>query len=120
MDKVMETDKVTDKVTVQKNETREELRTRLKQKLHDKKTNRTNGINRKKSQNINDSFKKIGEVLAEKNIQTPDQIDASIIETIMSIISKQDLELILNKMQENSQFKELLSTINNKYSDSNK
>ena len=116
----METKNETVSETVQKNETREELRARLKQKLNDKKTNRTNGINRKKSQNINDSFKKIGEVLAEKNIQTPEQIDTGIIETIMSIISKQDLQLILNKMQENSQFKEILSTINDKYTDSSK
>ena len=100
--------------TLQKNETREELRTRLKQKINSKRTNRTNGINRKKSKNINDSFKKIAEILSNKNIENPEQIDSTLIETIMTAISKEDLELILQKMQENSKFKEILETINNK------
>jgi len=69
-------------------ETREQLRARLKQKINSKKTNRTNGITRKKSNDINDSFKKITEVLVNKNIQSPDQIDSTVIETIMNIISK--------------------------------
>lgn len=102
--------------TLQKNETREELRARLKQKINSKRTNRTNGISRKKSQNMNDSLKKIGEILTNKNIETPEQIDTDLIETIMSVISKQELELILTKMQENSKFKELLETIKNKMS----
>lgn len=102
--------------TLQKNETRDELRARLKQKINNKRTNRTNGISRKKSQNMNDSLKKIGEILTNKNIETPEQIDSDIIETIMSAISKQELELILTKMQENSKFKELLKTINDKMS----
>lgn len=102
--------------TLQKNETRDELRARLKQKIYSKRTNRTNGISRKKSQNMNDSLKKIGEILTNKNIETPEQIDSDIIETIMSTISKQELELILTKMQENSKFKELLKTINDKMS----
>ena len=100
--------------TLQKNETREELRSRLKQKINSKRTNRTNGTNRKKSQNINDSLKKISEILINKNIENPEQIDSTLIETIMTIISKEDLELIINKMQENSKFKELLKTINHK------
>ena len=106
----METD------TLQKNETREELRDRLKQKIYSKRTNRTTGISRKKSQNMNEKKKKIGEILTNKNIETPEQIDSDIIETIMSAISKQELELILTKMQENSKFKELLKTINDKMS----
>lgn len=103
--------------TLQKNETREELRARLKQKINSKRSNRTNGtnvINRKKSQNINDSVKKITEILRNKNIENPEQIDSTLIESIMTAISKEDLELILNRMQENSKFKELLQTINNK------
>uniref|UniRef100_A0A6C0LCL3 Uncharacterized protein n=1 Tax=viral metagenome TaxID=1070528 RepID=A0A6C0LCL3_9ZZZZ len=100
--------------TLQKNETREELRSRLKQKINSKRTNRINGISRKKSQNINDSFKKIAEILTNKNIENPDQIDSTLIETIMSAISKEDLELIIHTMQEKSKFKELLQTINNK------
>ena len=103
--------------TLQKNETREELRARLKQKINSKRTNRTNGTNvtnRKKSQNINDSFKKIAEILTNKNIENPEQIDSALIETIMTAISKEDLELIIHRMQENSKFKELLQTINDK------
>lgn len=97
------------------NESREDLRARLKQKIKNKKSTRTGGITRKKSQDINDSFKKISEVLVNKNIENPDQIDSSLIETIMSIISKEDLELILQKMQENSKIKELLQVINEKF-----
>ena len=100
--------------TLQRNETREELRARLKQKINSKKTNRTNGISRKKSENINNSFRKIVEILSNKNIEKPEQIDDTLIETIMTVISKTDLELILNKMQENSKIKELLQTINHK------
>ena len=33
----------------------------------------------------------------------------------MTAISKDDLELIINRMQENSKFKELLQTINEKF-----
>ena len=101
--------------TSQKNETREELRARLKQKINSKRTNITNGINRKKSQNINDSFKKIAEILTNKNIENPEQIDSTLIETIMTAISKEDLQLIIHRMQENSKFKELLQTINEKF-----
>ena len=101
--------------TSQKNETREELRARLKQKINSKRTNGTNVTNRKKSQNINDSFKKIAEILTNKNIENPEQIDSTLIETIMTAISKEDLQLIIHRMQENSKFKELLQTINDKF-----
>ena len=101
--------------TLQKNETHEELRARLKQKINSKRTNRINGTNRKKSQNINDSFKKIAEILTNKNIENPEQIDSTLIETIMTAISKEDLQLIIHRMQENSKFKELLQTINEKF-----
>ena len=60
------------------------------------------------------SVKKIGEILANKNIESADQIDSSLIETIMSIISKEDLEMLLEKVQENSKFKEILHQINEK------
>ena len=96
----------------QKNETREALKMRLKQKINQKKINRTtNTITRKKNNNINDSLKKIGEIFAEKNIQSIDQIDNTLVETIMTIISKTDLELIINNMQNNSQFKNILQII---------
>ena len=96
-------------------ETREQLRARLKQKINSKKTNRTNGITRKKSNDINDSFKKITEVLVNKNIQSPEQIDSTVIETIMNIISKKDMELILQQMQNNSMFKQILEMVNKNY-----
>lgn len=96
-------------------ETREQLRARLKQKINSKRTNRTNGITRKKSNDINDSFKKISEILVNKNIQSPDQIDSTVIETIMNIISKKDMELILQQMQNNSMFKQILETVNKNY-----
>ena len=99
----------------QVNETREQLRARLKQKINSKRTNRTNGITRKKSNDINDSFKKITEVLANKNIQSPEQIDSTVIETIMNIISKKDMELILQQMQNNSMFKQILETVSKNY-----
>jgi translation initiation factor 2 beta subunit (eIF-2beta)/eIF-5 len=101
--------------TIQKNDTKEELRARLKQKINSKKNNRTIGINRQKSQNINDSFKKIAEILSNNKIENPEQIDNALMEKIMTTISKNDLQLILDKMQENSKFKELLQSINNKF-----
>ena len=100
---------------LQKNETRKELSARLRQKINNKRTNRTNGINRKKSHNINDSFKKVAEILTNKNIENPEQIDSTLIETIMTAISKEDIKLIIDRMQENSKFKELLNTINDKW-----
>ena len=96
----------------QTNETREQLRNRLRQKISSKRTNRTNGITRKKNDSINDSLKKIGEVLMNKGIEKPEQLDATALETIMNSISKSDLELILEKMQQNSKFKEMLSSVN--------
>lgn len=102
-------------VEKQVNETRDELRSRLKQKINGKKTNRTNGITRKKSNDINDSFKKITEVLENKNIRSPEQIDSTVIETIMNIITKKDMEIILQKMQNNSEFKQILETVSKNY-----
>ena len=104
----METD------TTGNNKNKEELQNRLKQKINSKKTNRTNGLNRKKTQTINDSFKKITEILIRKDIKNPDELDSNTIDLIMDIISKKDLELVLLRMQENSKFKELLQSINDK------
>ena len=70
----------------QVNETKEQLRARLRNKINSKKNSRTNGITRRKGDNINESVKKIGAILANKNIESADQIDSSLIETIMSII----------------------------------
>ena len=104
----------------QTNETREELKKRLREKISSKRTGRTTGISRKKGEMMNESLKKISDVLASKNITNIDQIDTSLVETIMSIISKEDLELILKKIQDNSKFTELLNGINNIYNSSQK
>lgn len=114
IEQIQKKEQINQKSEIPKKQTREELRARLKLKIDNKKTTRTNGINRKKSQNINDSFKKITELLVQKNIENSDQIDNNLIETIMTIISKEDLQLIILKMQENSKFKELLQNISNK------
>ena len=62
-----------------------------------------------------DDFKKIAEILSNNKIENPEQIDNALMEKIMTTISKNDLQLILDKMQENSKFKELLQSINNKF-----
>lgn len=111
------TDEVTEKESVQIPETREQIRARLKDKLRSKKQNRSQGLTRNKRDDINNSVKKLGNVLAENNIQNPEQITPGIIEKVMSTISKKDIELIMNNMQQNSAFKELLESINNKYTE---
>ena len=119
IDKVTDqvTEEVTEKETVQIPETREQIRARLKDKLRSKKQNRSQGLTRNKRDDVNNSVKKLGNVLAENNIQNPEQITPGLIEKIMSTISKKDIELIMNNMQQNSAFKELLQSINNKYTE---
>lgn len=102
----------------QTNETREQLKARLKQKISSKKGQRTNGITRKKGEHLNDAIKNISNILSESKIENPEQIDSSLLETIMNTISKKDLELILNKMQENTKFKDILNSIKDKFSES--
>ena len=96
------------------NLSREELKQRLREKIKSKSTSRTNGISRKKGENMSTCFKKITEILMNKNIQEPEQIDDTLIDTIMSVINKEDLQLLINKMNENSKFKDLLNTITSK------
>ena len=93
------------------------LKSKLRQKISGKRTNRTVGLNRKKSENLNDSMQKITEVLANKNINNPDQIDANLLETVMNILNKQDLELLIDKLKDNTVFKELLNKLQDKYSE---
>lgn len=93
------------------------LKSKLRQKISGKRTNRTVGLNRKKSENLNDSMQKITEVLANKNINSPDQIDSKLIETVMNILNKQDLELLIDKLKDNTVFKELLNKLQDKYSE---
>jgi len=98
----------------QVNETKEQLKKRLRDKIKNKSSNRRGGITRKKGEHLNDSLKKIYNVLESKNIETIDQIDSTLIETLMSTISINDLELIISKMKEDSQFKEMLKNIKDK------
>lgn len=95
-------------------ENKDELRKRLRDKIKTKSSNRVNGISRKKGEQVNDSLKKIYSILQNNNIDTAEQIDSKLIETFMSTIQINDLELILNKMKEDSKFKEILSNIKDK------
>ena len=99
----------------QKVETKEELRKRLKKKIREKRTNRVEGITREKNSHLNDSIRKLSEILANRNIERPDQIDNQLVQTIMNVINKKDLELILKHMQQNTLFKDLLTNINDRY-----
>jgi hypothetical protein len=101
----------------QRIETKEELRKKLRNKIKNKSGSRTNGISRKKGQSLNDSLSKVSDILQNKNINSPDQIDATTIQNIMSILNKDDLETILNKVKEDSMFKDILKTVGDKYSD---
>lgn len=98
-------------------EKRKILKGKLRQKISGKRTNRTVGLNRKKSENLNDSIKKITEVLTNKNITNPEQIDSNLLETVMNILNKQDLELLIDKLKDNTVFKELLNKLQEKYSE---
>ena len=92
------------------------LKGKLKQKINGKRTNRTVGINRKKSESLNDSMKKITDVLANQNITNSEQIDSKVIENVMNILNKQDIELLMDKLKDNNVFKELLNKVQDKYS----
>lgn len=100
-------------------ERRKFLKNKLRQKISGKRTNRTIGLGRKKSENLNDSMKKVGEVLANKNINSPEQIDSNVLESVMNIISKQDIELLMDKLKDNTVFKDLLNKLQDKYSNEN-
>ena len=129
IEEIKETDKETDKETEKESEevrtprmlTPEErrkfLKGKLRQKISGKRTNRTVGLNRKKSEDLNDSMKKITEVLANQNINSPDQIDSNVLETVMNILNKQDLELLIDKLKDNTVFKEVLNKLQDKYSE---
>ncbi len=107
-------EEIKEEVPVQVPETREQLRARLKEKIKGKRNNRTNGITRKRSNNINDSIKKIGDILAENKVENIGQIDEPLIQKIMTTISKDDLEFVLQNMQQNTYFKEIMTLIKNK------
>ena len=98
-------------------EKRKLLKGKLKQKIHGKRTNRTVGINRKKSENLNDSMSKITELLVNKGVDNPNQIDSTLLENVMDILNKQDIELLANKLKDNTVFKEIISQLEDKYNE---
>ena len=55
------------------------------------------------------------EVLANKGVNSPDQIDSNLLETVMSILNKQDIELLIDKLKDNTVFKEVLGKVQEKY-----
>lgn len=91
--------------------TKEELREKLKNKIKSSRKLRTNGITRKKGEKLNDSLSKVSELLANTNTDDPSKIDPSMIENIMKIIDKNDLEMILDKIKDDSAFKNILTKV---------
>lgn len=103
---------VEDKIEqVNKPLSKEELRKKLKHRIKSAKGGRQSGFTRKKAENVQDSLAKISELLQNKGINNPNQIDANLIESVMSIINKDDLNLILNKIKDDSAFKNILEQV---------
>lgn len=103
---------VEDKIEqVNKPLTKEELRKKLKHRIKSAKGGRQVGLNRKKTENIQDSLSKVSELLQNKGIDNPSKIDANLIENVMNIINKDDLNLILNKIKDDSAFKKILEQV---------
>lgn len=103
---------VEDKIEqVNKPLTKEELRKKLKHRIKSAKGSRQSGLTRKKAENVQDSLAKVSELLQNKGIDNPSQIDANLIESVMSIINKDDLNLILNKIKDDSAFKNILEQV---------
>ena len=90
---------------------KEELRKKLKHRISSARGSRKNGISRKKAENLQDSLGKVNDILKDSNIDDPSKIDASLIQNIMNIINKEDLETILNKIKEDSKFKNILQQV---------
>tara|TARA_E500000178_G_scaffold242417_1_gene238960 strand:- start:800 stop:1189 length:390 start_codon:yes stop_codon:yes gene_type:complete len=93
---------------------KDELKMRLKKKIKSKMDNRTSGLSKKKTVQMNDSLKKISNILEENKIETIDQIDSKLLEILKSNFQLKDLELILNKITEQSNFKDMLCKIKDK------
>lgn len=102
---------------ISKEEKRKILKQKLKQKINNKRSNRTIGLNRKKSENLSDSMKKITEILVNKGITKSEQIDANLLETLMGVINKQDLQLLMDKLKDNTIYKEVLNKLQDKYNE---
>jgi len=90
---------------------KDELRKKLKHRIKSAKGGRQSGFTRKKAENVQDSLAKVSELLKNKGIDNPGQIDANLIESVMSIINKDDLNLILNKIKDDSAFKNILEQV---------
>lgn len=93
---------------------RDELKNKLRSKIKDKQISRNNVITKDKSENLNESVKKIATILSEKGIDSPDKIDKDLIEIIMSILSKNDLDILTSKLSDNTKLKNMLSNISEK------
>jgi len=95
-------------------QSKEKLGKKLREKIKNKSSNRSNGITRKKGNDLNDNIKKIGELLKSNNIDSPEKINEDLINSISSLISKKDLELIINNMKDNEELKNIFNQINQK------
>ena len=102
--------------TIQSNQevkplSRDELKKKLKHRIKTSSSSRKSGFTKKKSENLQDSLSKVSNVLQEKNIDDPSKIDADLISNIINIINKDDLDLILNKIKDDSKFKNILQQV---------
>ena len=61
--------------------TKGELRKKLKHRIKSAKGGRQVGLNRKKTENIQDSLSKVSELLQNKGIDNPSKIDEQILKT---------------------------------------
>ena len=91
---------------------REELRKKLRSKVKTKNYARTKGSKTKdKSEELNKSLMKIAEILQSENIDSPEKINNNTMEKIMSVISKDDFNLLFDAMKDNPMVKDLLKNI---------
>ena len=95
-------------------ERRKYLKGKLKQRISGKKTNR---LNRKNDEKLNGPMNKISELLQNKGINSPDQIDHKLLESVMNVLGKQDLEQLIDKLRDNPVFKEVTNKLQEKYTD---
>jgi hypothetical protein len=97
----------------QNNESREELRKRLRLKIKNKAVNRTNGISRNKANDMNDKFKKIQDVMKQNNITSAEDLTPEILNKFVGLIDEDTIKQMLQKLEGNPEFKELLEKIQN-------
>lgn len=91
---------------------REELRKKLRSKVKTKNYARAKGSKTKdKSEELNKSLMKITEILQSENIDSPEKINNNTMEKIMSVISKDDFNLLFDAMKDNPMVKDLLKNV---------